>query len=50
MKDNRGNAIVEYVLAMAISSIILLGIFDLFRAMSIEILLSFIDTVAQSWP
>ena len=48
--EKNGNALVEYVLAMAISSIILLGVFDLFRAMSIEILLLFIDTVAQPWP
>lgn len=50
LKGTQGNAVVEYVLAMAISSIILLGVFDLFRAMSIDILQEFISTVAQPWP
>lgn len=49
-KGSNGAVTVEYVFAMIIAFIALLGVLELFRAMSIEILSGFSGWVAQPYP
>jgi hypothetical protein len=48
--NERGAVAVEYAFTMVISAAILYGAYDLFRALAVDILLSFIDVVARPWP
>lgn len=49
-RNNRGAAAVEYVLTMAISFIILMGLLELFRALAVDLLLNFISWVVPPYP
>ncbi len=50
ISNQNGAGTVEYTMSMAIAFIILLGVFELFRAMSINIYLEFTGWVCKPYP
>ncbi len=50
IENRKGAVTVEYVFAMIIAVVIFLGVFEIFRAMSIEIILGFSGWVVPPYP